>query len=156
MNITTVRDDLLQAIVEAARSGDLSHVVHYLAEDVQFSVSIAVRSPTKMEIHGRQSLIAHLGSLDGKESSKTDEPVEVFVGGERIVATRNATVAIGADMALGNECTLVCDLRYGLIRRLVVHHVLSHAVGLPSTTSAPVRGSNRKAAAVSVVNTVHA
>ena len=142
--------------MEVARSGDFSHVSDYLAEDVQFSVSIAVRSPTRKELHGRESVIAHLRNLDGRDSSKIDEAVDVFAGGERIVATRNVIVAVGANTSLRNECTLVFDVRDGLIRRLALHHELSNAAESRSTASPPARGRNRGADALSTVSAVDA
>jgi hypothetical protein len=95
-----------------------------------------------------------LRSLDGRDPSKLDEAVDVFAGGERIVATRNAIVAIGADTSLRNECTLVFDLVDGLIRRLAVHHELSNAAEPRSTVSA--QGRNRGADALSIVSAVDA
>jgi ketosteroid isomerase-like protein len=145
-----MRDLLLEALMEAARTGDFSRVLDHLAEDVEFSVSIAVRSPTKRELFGRESVIAHLRSVGGNDSPTADEAVDVFAGEERIVATGNAIVAMGDEMALSDERTLVCDLRDGLIRRLVVYHELSHAVGLRSKWATPARPRSAWTAEVSV------
>jgi hypothetical protein len=155
MSITPVSDGLLRAIIETVRSGDFSHVLEYLAEDVQFGVSIAIRSPASVGINDRDSLIAHLQGRGGASTSKIDEAVDVFVRGERIVATRNAIVALGADTALTNECTLVCDVCDGLIRRLAVYHELSNAVEPGSKASAPAHRRNRTEA-LSVVDAVDA
>jgi len=150
-----IGQSLLQASRVVAEGGDFNRLFEYLAPDVEFSVSIEVRSPTREEIRGRQSVIAHLRSINGTHSPKSEEPVDVFVGGQRIVSSRNATVAIGADFVVDSECTLVFDVHDGMISRFAIHYELSNSLELP--TAMPLgRRRNGSRAPLSVVKTVNA
>jgi hypothetical protein len=142
---------LLDVIRVAARTGDFRPVFDYLAEDVEFSIAIELRLPTRTEIRGRQSVIRHLQSLDAMEPPMQEEPVDVFSAGERIVACRNASVAIQTGMSIDSECTLVFDVCNGLIARLAIQHELFTALEGRPTAVPLVRKRDGSAARSSVI-----
>ena len=123
-----ISQGLLQAIRVVGGTGNFRSVFDYFSEDVEFSVLLEFRSPTRSAIRGRQSVIRHLQNLNGTDSQMIETPVDIFGDGERIVTCRNAIGTIEAGATIGSECTLVFDIRKGLIRRLAVHHELSTAL----------------------------
>ena len=73
-------------------------------------------------------MISYLTGINGADSAPLEEAVDVFVGGERIVCSRNTTVMTGTTFTISNECTLVFDVHDGLISRLAMHYELSKSL----------------------------
>jgi len=116
---------LHDAIRIAAETGRFDPLFGYFADDIELRISVALQSPASESRRGRRSVIGHLQRLHSSGSLTSEEPVDVFSSGNRIVACRYASVAIAGGLTVRDECALLFDIRDGLIEHLGIHHELS-------------------------------
>jgi len=116
---------LHEAITIVAETGSFDPLFSYFADDIELRISVALQSPATESRRGRSSVIRRLQRLYGGDSPTTEEPVDVFSSGNRIVACRYASVAIAGGLAIRDECALLFDISNGLIEYLGIHHELS-------------------------------
>jgi len=116
----------LQDVIKiAAETGSFDPLFSYFADDIELRISVALQSPATESRRGRWSVIRRLQRLYSGDSPTSDEPVDVFSSGNRIVACRYASVAIAGGLSIRDECALLFDIRNGLIEHLGIHHELS-------------------------------
>jgi len=139
----------------AIETGDLGPLYDYFADDVALKIAMAVGSPVSDE-RGKRSVIDCLQKLGEADEPPDQEAPEFIANGERVVAFWDESVALRSGVAIRVQCTLVFDVRDGLITRFAIHHDLSpvraggpgprHRPDSPTAGSA-VNGGQRNRAA---------
>jgi ketosteroid isomerase-like protein len=117
--------DLCELIRTAAEKTDFEPLFDYFAHDIELRISIALQASASEERRGRSSVIRHLRLRYGPGFAPSEEPVDLFGSGDRVVARRAANVAIGSGLKLRDDCALVFDIVDGMIDQLAIHHELS-------------------------------
>jgi hypothetical protein len=115
-----------QAIKRAIVSGNFSPLYNSFADDAELRMAMTAGSSISNE-RGQRSVVARLRSLVEGDLSPANEAPEFFADGERIVAYWDEIVSLRSGMAIRDQCTLVFDVRDGLIIRLAINHDLSPA-----------------------------
>src|SRR5262249_4149882 len=103
-NLAMDNRGLHEAITIVAETGSFDPLFSYFADDIELRISVALQSPATESRRGRSSVIRRLQRLYGGDSPTTEEPVDVFSSGNRIVACRYASVAIAGGLAIRDEC----------------------------------------------------
>jgi ketosteroid isomerase-like protein len=112
------------AIKRAIDAGDFRSLHDYFADDVELKIAMAVGSPGADE-HCKRPVIEYLQKLGDFDTPPDGEPPEFFANGDRVVAFWDESVLLKSGVAIRSQCTLVFDVRDGLITRLAIHHDLS-------------------------------
>jgi len=142
-----MRQAVQDTIKRAVETGDFSSLYDCFADDVELEIAMAVVSPASSD-RCKASVINCLQNLGEVHFLPEYEGPEFFANGERVVAFWDERVSLRSGVTIRSECTLVFDVRDGLITRLAIHHDLS-----PVRASAPERQVRPDApTAESVVN----
>ena len=118
------RQVVQDTIKSAIETGDFSALYDYLADDVELKMAMAVASPVSSE-RCKPSVIECLQKLGEVDMPLDHEAPEIIASGERVVAFWDEIVSLRSGVAIRVQCTLVFDVRDGLITRLAIDHDLS-------------------------------
>jgi ketosteroid isomerase-like protein len=119
-----ISHEVQDAIRDAIASGDLCSLHGYFADDVELGIAMAVGPP----VPGARSKRSVIDRLQRLASVPPDhEAPEFVVNGERIVAFWDESFSFRSGLVMRSQCTLVFDIRDGLIARFAIHHDLSPA-----------------------------
>ena len=142
-----MRPAVQDTIKSAVETGDLSSLYDYFADDVELRMAMAVGSSVSGE-RSKRSVIDHLQKLGEVDLRPHHEAPGLLAEGDRVVAFWDESVPLRSGVAIRSQCTLVFDVRDGLITRLAIHHDLS-----PVNENRPGRRARSDApSAASVVN----
>jgi ketosteroid isomerase-like protein len=137
---------LQSAIERIVETGDFRALADYLTDDVEFKLTIAVKSPTNGEVRGKDAVIDYFMDVEGTNTIPEKKPMESFGSDERFVVLGDDSFTIMKSGILArSECAFVFDVRDGMITRLSIHQDLCVVVGPPGEkkllTGERVRGS---------------
>lgn len=125
-------NEALQDTIKCAiETGELSSLHDHFSDDVELKIGIAVEPLASVE-RCSPSGIDRLEDFGKVALAQNHVVPEVIANGERVVAFWDEWVSLRSGVAIRIQCTLVFDVREGLITRLAVHHDIS-----------PVRTSRR-------------
>lgn len=121
---------IFQSTIERiVRAGDFDALAGYLADDVEFKLTITVGSPANGEVRGKQAVIDYLTNATDADRDKEDRSPETFGSRERFVIAGDDELAITkSGVRARSEYAFVFDISDGLITRLRIHHDLSLVV----------------------------
>ena len=130
-----ISHDVQDTIRGAIASGDLSSLHGYFADDVELKIAMAVGPP----VPGERSKRSVIDRLQGLANVPPNHGAPEFVAnGERVVAFWDESILLRSGLAIRSQCTLVFDIRDGLIARFAIHHDLSPApAGMPERRIEP-------------------
>lgn len=98
---------LHDAIRTVAETGSFNRLFGYFADDTDLRISVALQSPASDSTHGRRSVIQRLQRLYSSDLPTSEEPVDVFSSGNRIVACCYTSVAIAGGLTVRDGCALL-------------------------------------------------
>jgi ketosteroid isomerase-like protein len=111
-------------------AGDFEALADYLADDVEFKLTITVGSPANGEVRGKQAVIDYLTNVADADGDEQDRSPETFGSHERFVIAGDDGLAITkSGVRARSEYAFVFDVSDGLITRMLIHHDLSLVVG---------------------------
>lgn len=115
---------LQDAIKCAIETGALSPLRDHCSDDVELEIRMA-GEPFATNARSSPSVIDHMQEFGKVASAPSHDAPEVIANSERGVACWDEWASLRSGVAIRVQCTLVFDVREGLITRLAIHHDVS-------------------------------